>query len=79
MRRLHRSVERLTGWWCWGPPDGPSEKIKAPILFIVTRDDRSGDGPKEWVVLEGSAHAHIFQTEQSERVMREILRFISGK
>jgi pimeloyl-ACP methyl ester carboxylesterase len=75
-------------------PDGPDEKIKAPILFIVARDDWSGDGlrlpgiraayekapgPKELIVLEGSAHAQIFQTEQSERVMREILRFTSGK
>jgi hypothetical protein len=61
----------------------------------VARDDRSGDGlrlpgiraayekapgPKELIVLEGSAHAqYLFQTEQSERVMREILRFISGE
>lgn len=76
-------------------PDGPAEKIKAPILFIVARDDRSGDGlrlpgirskyekapePKELIVLDGSAHAqYLFQTEQSERVMREILRFISAK
>jgi pimeloyl-ACP methyl ester carboxylesterase len=76
-------------------PNGPAEKIKAPILFIVARDDRSGDGlrlpgirakyekapePKELIVLEGSAHAqYLFQTEQSERVIREILRFISAK
>jgi pimeloyl-ACP methyl ester carboxylesterase len=74
-------------------PNGPAEKIKAPILFIVARDDRSGDGLrlpgirakykkapelKELIVLEGSAHAqYLFQTDQGERVMREILRFIS--
>lgn len=35
-------------------------------------------GPKELVVLDGAAHAqHIFKTEQAERLMREILRFLS--
>ena len=35
--------------------------------------------PKELVVLEGSAHAQfIFETEQGERLMREILRFLSA-
>lgn len=34
--------------------------------------------PKELVILEGSAHAqHIFGTEQGERLMREIQRFLS--
>ncbi len=34
--------------------------------------------PKELIVLEGSAHAQaIFQTDQGERLMREILRFLS--
>jgi pimeloyl-ACP methyl ester carboxylesterase len=34
--------------------------------------------PKELVILEGSAHAQfLFQTDQGERVMREILRFLS--
>lgn len=35
-------------------------------------------GRKEFVVLEGSAHAQLlFHTDQGDRVMREILRFIS--
>lgn len=35
--------------------------------------------PKELVILEGSAHAQfIFTTDQGERLMREILRFISA-
>jgi len=30
------------------------------------------------VILDGSAHAHfIFQTDQGERLMSEILRFLS--
>ncbi len=34
--------------------------------------------PKELVILEGSAHAQfIFETDQAERLMREILRFLS--
>jgi pimeloyl-ACP methyl ester carboxylesterase len=77
-------------------PNGPAEKLKSPILFIVARDDASGDGelrlpgiraqyekapqPKELIVVEGSAHAqYLFQTEQAERVMHEILRFLSAK
>ncbi len=34
--------------------------------------------PKELVILEGSAHAQfIFETDQGERLMRELLRFLS--
>ena len=77
-----------------GPIDNP-EQMKGRKLFILTRDDFSGDnkiprlprirdqferaiGPKELVILDGSAHAQfIFETEQGERLMREILRFLS--
>ena len=35
--------------------------------------------PKELVILDGSAHAQfIFETDQSERLMREILRFLTA-
>jgi len=76
-------------------PNGPAEKLKCPVLFIVARDDASADGPrlpgiraqyekapepKQLIILEGSAHAqYLFQTDQGERVMREILRFLSSK
>jgi pimeloyl-ACP methyl ester carboxylesterase len=76
-------------------PNGPPEKLKCPSLFIVARDDESGDGPrlpkiradyekapdpKQLIILDGSAHAQfLFQTDQAERVMREILRFLSAK
>ncbi len=76
-------------------PNGPAEKLKAPSLFIVARDDASADGlrlpgiraqyekapqPKELIILDGSAHAqYLFQTDQGQRVMREILRFLSAK
>jgi dienelactone hydrolase len=78
-----------------GSPNEPAEKLKSSTLFIVTRDDSSGDGPrlprireqyekapepKALIILEGSAHAQfLFQTDQGERVMREILRFLSAK
>jgi len=70
------------------------EKLTARTLFMLSRDDRGpGDaprlpairahyerapGPKELIVLDGSAHAQfIFGTAQGERAMREILRFLS--
>jgi pimeloyl-ACP methyl ester carboxylesterase len=75
-------------------PNGPAEKLKSRSLFIVARDDTSGDGPrlpgiraqyekapepKQLIILDGSAHAQfLFQTDQGERVMREILRFLSA-
>ena len=78
-----------------GSPNGPAEKLKSATLFIVARDDASGDGPrlpriqaqyekapepKALIILEGSAHAqYLFQTDQGERVMREILHFLSAK
>jgi pimeloyl-ACP methyl ester carboxylesterase len=74
-------------------PNLPADKLKSRVLFIVARDDANGagprlpgiraqyekaPGPKELIVLDGSAHAQfLFQTEQSARVMREILRFLS--
>jgi pimeloyl-ACP methyl ester carboxylesterase len=74
-------------------PNLPAEKLKSRALFIVARDDRSGAGarlpgiraqyektpqPKELIVLDGSAHAQfLFQTDQSARVMRDILRFLT--
>lgn len=71
------------------------EQMKGRKLFILSRDDFSGDnkiprlpeireqyerasGPKELVLLEGSAHAQfLFETDQGERLMRELLRFLS--
>ncbi|HEY2858016.1 MAG TPA: alpha/beta fold hydrolase [Terracidiphilus sp.] len=75
-------------------PGGPADKLKSATLFLVARDDSDGDGPrlpgiraqydkapqpKELIIVDGSAHAqHLFHTEQGERVMREILRFLSA-
>ncbi len=76
-------------------PNGPAEKIKSPILYIVARDDANADGPrlpgiraqyektpnpKRLIILDGSAHAQfLFETNQADRVMREILRFLTTK
>ena len=35
--------------------------------------------PKKLIVLKGSAHAqYLFQTDQGDRVMREIVRFLGA-
>jgi pimeloyl-ACP methyl ester carboxylesterase len=76
-------------------PNGPAEKLKCASLFIVARDDANADGPrlpkiqeqfqkapepKTLIILDGSAHAQfLFQTDQAERVMMEILHFLSAK
>src|SRR6266436_1642061 len=76
-------------------PNGPAEKLKARSLFIVAREDANADGlrlpgiraqyekapePKKLIILDGSAHAQfLFQTDQADRVMHEILRFLSAK
>ena len=75
-------------------PNLSAEKLKSRSLFIVARDDGNDSGlrlpgiraqyekapqPKELIVLDGSAHAQfLFQTDQSTRVMHEILRFLSS-
>lgn len=75
-------------------PDGPPERLTVRKLYVMARDDTSGAGPrlpalrahfkrapepKELLILKGSAHAQfIFETEQGERLMREILRFLSA-
>lgn len=74
-------------------PDGDAKKLKVPLLFLVARDDTNGSGPrllrirawfekvqqpKQLIILPGSAHAQfLFQTDQGERVMREMIKFLS--
>jgi alpha/beta superfamily hydrolase len=88
-------IDRLVFLGSGGSDDHP-EKMKGRKLFIIARDDRGpGDvprlpnvrehyekatGPKELIVLDGSAHAQfLFETDQAERVMHEISRFLSEK
>lgn len=76
------------------PIENP-EKIKGRKLFILSRDDFTGDerrprlpairdqferapDPKKMVLLDGSAHAQfLFDSDQGERLLGEILRFLS--
>jgi pimeloyl-ACP methyl ester carboxylesterase len=73
----------------------PLIKMKGPKLFILARDDANAEGPrlpkiqaqyekaaqpKKFVLLDGSAHAQfLFETAQGERVMQEILRFLTAQ
>jgi pimeloyl-ACP methyl ester carboxylesterase len=84
-------IDRLVLLAGWG--NGPPEKIRGRKLYIVARDDANSAGPrlpkireqyekapdpKTLVILDGSAHAQfLFQTDQGERLMREILQFLS--
>ena len=83
-------IERIV--FLGAAPNLSAEGLKSRALFIVARDDSNGagprlpgiraqyekaPGPKELIVLDGSAHAQfLFQTDQGARVMHEILRFL---
>jgi dienelactone hydrolase len=86
------AIERLV-LLAASPIDEP-ERMKGRKLFVTTRDDASGGGvarlpgirdqyerapgPKELLILEGSAHAqHVFDTDQGEALLRAIVRFLS--
>ena len=74
-------------------PNLPADQLRSRTLFIVARDDANSDGPrlpsiraqylkapepKELTVLDGDAHAQfLFQTDQANRVMDQIVRFLS--
>lgn len=91
IKSIQGEIDRIV--FLGAAPNLSAEKLKSRALFIVARDDSNGAGPglpgiraqyerapqpKELIVLEGSAHAQfLFQTDQSARVMREILRFLS--
>lgn len=78
-----------------GSGDQPGGQLKGRKLFIVTRNDANVAGPrlpkiraqfeqapefKELLILDGDAHAQfIFATDQGERLMRAILRFLSDR
>jgi pimeloyl-ACP methyl ester carboxylesterase len=58
--------------------DDPSWSGPPRLVKIRDQYERAPE-PKELVVLEGSAHAQfIFETDQGERLMREILRFLTA-
>jgi len=85
------SIDRIV--FLGAAPNLPAENLKSRTLFIVARDDRNDSGPrlpairaqyekapqpKALIVIDGSAHAQfLFATDQSTRVMQEIVRFLS--
>jgi pimeloyl-ACP methyl ester carboxylesterase len=81
----------LLAAWASGPPEKLKGRTLFIVSRDDTRGDgvvrlvqirrqyEKAPGVKELVVLDGSAHAQaLFQTDQGERVMREILRFLSA-
>ena len=78
-----------------GAGEMPPEKMKGRLLFIVARDDTSGEGlrlpgilakyekapqPKKLVLIESSAHAQfLFATKRGDQVMNEILGFLAAR
>jgi dienelactone hydrolase len=70
-------------------------QLKGRKLFLVARDDTSGDGPrlpgiqahfkqapqpKKLIVVKGSAHAqYLFGTDEGPRVLSEIVKFITQR
>lgn len=81
-------IATLAGFW--GEKGGAD--INVPLLVIVTREDANAEGlrlpsiqrefekvpaKKQLVVLEGSAHAqYMFDTPDSEKIMRMIIKFL---
>jgi pimeloyl-ACP methyl ester carboxylesterase len=70
------------------PPIEHPERITVPTLFVTSEGDSlapqvrdeygKAPGPKELLVLPGSAHAqNIFPTDQGARLMESIVHFIS--
>jgi pimeloyl-ACP methyl ester carboxylesterase len=88
-------IDRLVFLGCGGSDSNPEKMKGRKLFMIARDDLGSGDiprlpkvrelyrkaaEPKELIVFEGSAHAqYLFATDQGERVMREILRFLSEK
>jgi pimeloyl-ACP methyl ester carboxylesterase len=53
---------------------------RKPRLPGIRAQFKNASGPKKLVLLDGSAHAQaIFATDQGDRLMREILRFLSSR
>ncbi len=75
-------------------PSGPASRLKSPVLFIISRDDKGANGPrlpgvqkaydeapqpKKLIILDGAAHAQfLFKTDKGPQVMREILAWLNG-
>jgi alpha/beta superfamily hydrolase len=88
-------IDHLVFLGSGGSDNAPEKMKGRKLFIIARDDRGSGDiprlpkvrelyaktpDPKELIILEGSAHAQfLFATDQGDRVMREILRFLSEK
>jgi dienelactone hydrolase len=58
---------------------GDTDGSGATRLAKMREDYRKVRRPKRFVILDGTAHAQfIFETDQGDRLMKEILQFLSG-
>ena len=70
--------ERIKGRKLFITARGDLEFNGPPRLVKIRDQYERAPHPKELVILDGSAHAQfIFATDQGDRLMREILRFLS--
>jgi pimeloyl-ACP methyl ester carboxylesterase len=71
--------EQIKGRKLFAVARGDTTASGRPRLGAIQEQfDRAGE-PKELLLLEGAAHAqYLFETDQGERLVREILRFLSS-
>ena len=71
--------ERLTGRKLFIVSRGDLNSAGAPRLVAIREQYERAPEPKELLIMEGSAHAQfLFNTEEAERLLREILRFLTA-
>lgn len=70
--------EQLSGRKLFILARGDTTARGTPRLVAIREQYRRAPEPKELMILDGSAHAQfIFQTDQGERLLTEIIRFLS--
>lgn len=70
--------ERMKGRALFITARGDTTGSGALRLPAIRDQYERAPGPKELVILDGAAHAqYLFETDQGERLMREIVRFLS--
>ena len=73
-----KQPERMKGRKLFITSRGDTQADGSPRLVKIREQYERAPDPKELLILDGSAHAQfIFATDQGERLMREILRFLS--
>jgi len=71
--------ERIKGRTLFIVSRGDTGSGGIPQLVGIRDQYERAPDPKELVILEGAAHAQfIFETPEGDRLMREILRFLSA-